>query len=109
MSRPGPAVDERSPGGAGPPVLGTVFSRPSLSKCIPIMLIVGTTLSIINQAGVILGGDSTWATWVRVALNFVVPFVVSSTGFYLGERAAWEARAAGGEAERPHWYGKPQG
>ena len=90
---------------ARPSVLRIVFSRPSLSKCIPIMLIVGTVLSVINQAGVILGGDATWATWVRIGLNYVVPFIVSSTGFYLGERAAWQARAAGGQPEPPHWFG----
>ncbi|MBI3647565.1 MAG: nitrate/nitrite transporter NrtS [Actinobacteria bacterium] len=43
--------------------------------------VVGTLLSLINQGGVILGGDATVATWIRVGLNYVVPFCVSSLGF----------------------------
>jgi hypothetical protein len=58
-----------------------VFSRASLSRCIPIALVVGTILSLINQASVIFGGHATDATWIRVGMNYVVPFCVSSTDF----------------------------
>ena len=32
----------------------------------------------------IAGGDATTATWVRCALNFVVPFLVSNAGLLSG-------------------------
>ena len=41
---------------------------------------VGLILSLINQGNVIIGGDATALTWVKVGLNFCVPFVVSNLG-----------------------------
>jgi len=51
-----------------------------------IAAIVGTLLSIINQGSMILSGDATTATWVRVGLNYLVPFCVSSIGFLSATR-----------------------
>ena len=45
---------------------------------------VGFVLTLINQGGVIAGGDATPLTWVRCALNFVVPFVVANAGLLSG-------------------------
>jgi len=80
-------------GGDPPPprLLRVVFSRSSLSRCIPTAIVVGTVLSLINQASVIFGGHATGATWIRVAMNFVVPFCVSSFGFYSSQRMMWRA------------------
>jgi hypothetical protein len=58
-----------------------------MSRCVPIALVVGTLLSLVNQVDVIAGGDATAVTWVRVAVNYLVPFAVSSAGFYAGERS----------------------
>ena len=49
---------------------------------------VGTVLTLINQADVILGGDATWVTAVKVALNYCVPFIVSNLGVISGARTA---------------------
>lgn len=80
-----------SPGSlaAQPRLLATVLSNQSLSRCVPIAALVGTLLSVINQWTVILGGQATAATWVRVALNYVVPFCVSSAGFFSSQRSVW--------------------
>jgi hypothetical protein len=43
--------------------------------------VVGTVLSAVNQGSVISGGDATPATWARVGVNYLVPFLVSSVGF----------------------------
>jgi hypothetical protein len=43
--------------------------------------VVGTVLSAVNQGSVILGGDATPSTWIRVGVNYLVPFLVSSIGF----------------------------
>ncbi|MFN2542965.1 MAG: nitrate/nitrite transporter NrtS [Actinomycetota bacterium] len=78
--------------GASPPRLfSVVFSRPALSRCIPIALFVGTVLSLVNQGSVIFGGTATGVTWLRVATNFFVPFCVSSSGFFASQRASWRA------------------
>jgi hypothetical protein len=82
--------------GSPPRLLSVVFSRPSLTRCIPIALLVGTLLSLINQGSVIFGGDATGVTWLRVGMNYVVPFGVSSSGFFASQRAMWRARAGRG-------------
>lgn len=59
-----------------------------------VALVVGTILSAANQGTVILSGQTTWATWARVAFNFVVPYVVASTGFLAACRAPSTSAAA---------------
>ena len=66
--------------------LRVVFLRSTLRKTVKIALVVGTILSLINQAGVIFDGRATYVTWLRVAANYFVPFCVSSTGFLSATR-----------------------
>jgi hypothetical protein len=47
---------------------------------------VGTILSAANQGSVITAGHANWATWVRVAVNYLTPFVVASLGYLAGCR-----------------------
>ena len=49
--------------------------------CIRVAAIVGVILTLVNQGSVIAGGDATAVTWVRVGVNFLVPFLVSSVGY----------------------------
>jgi hypothetical protein len=60
--------------------LALVSSGPILRRSIIVALVVGTLLSVINQLGVITAGSATGATWVRIAANYAIPFVVSSIG-----------------------------
>jgi hypothetical protein len=60
----------------------------NLRRTARIALVVGTVLTLINQADVILGGDATWLTGVKVALNYCVPFIVSNLGVISGARTA---------------------
>ena len=53
----------------------------TFTTCARIALVVGTILSVINQGSVVVEGDATAMTWVRVAFNYLVPFVVSSIGY----------------------------
>lgn len=53
----------------------------TLPTAVPVALIVGTILTIVNQGTIIADGDATIATWIRVVVNFVVPFIVSSIGY----------------------------
>ncbi|MDQ0713183.1 hypothetical protein QFZ55_002635 [Streptomyces luteogriseus] len=51
------------PGTAWPPrLLATVFSAASLSGYVPIALLVGTLLSLVNQGAVTASGNATAAT-----------------------------------------------
>jgi hypothetical protein len=58
--------------------------REHLRRTALIAIVVGLLLTAINQSDVILGGRATALTWVRCALNFVVPFVVSNLGLLGG-------------------------
>jgi hypothetical protein len=85
-------AESAADGEAGAPRLfATVFSRSSLSKCVPIALFVGALPSLVNQGSAIFGGTATAATWIRVLVNFLVPFRVSSAGFHGSRRAVWRA------------------
>jgi hypothetical protein len=52
-----------------------------------VAVVVGTILSAVNQGSLIVAGDATAATWVRVAVNYLTPFVVTSIGYLAGCRA----------------------
>lgn len=56
----------------------------------PTAVVVGTVLSLANQGDVIAGGDADLQTWLRVAFNYLVPFVVASIGFLAAYRAGDE-------------------
>ena len=51
-----------------------------------VALLVGTILSVVNQGTVIVDGNATAVTWIRVGVNYLVPFLVSSYGFLAARR-----------------------
>lgn len=82
--------------------LRIVFLREHLRRTLRIAFVVGAILTLINQADVILGGDARTLTWVKVGLNFCVPFIVSNLGLLAGKRAETEREgAAASEQGRP--------
>jgi hypothetical protein len=70
--------------------LRIILRREHLRTTVKIALVVGTILTLINQADVIIGGDAKTFTWVKVGLNYCVPFVVSNLGLLAGKRAEME-------------------
>jgi hypothetical protein len=63
--------------------------RPAvLKRTLTIAAIVGTVLSLINEGGAILHANVTGAAAWKIALNFVVPFIVSNLGVLAGDRTA---------------------
>jgi hypothetical protein len=70
------------------------MQREHLRRTVRIALVVGTILTLINQADVIIRGDATALTWVKAALNYCVPFIVSNLGLLAGKRAEAESEAA---------------
>ena len=49
-------------------------------------LIVGTILFGINQLDVVLAGDATALTWLKVGVTYLVPFTVSNIGLLIGTK-----------------------
>jgi hypothetical protein len=66
--------------------LRVVFMSRTLRSTAKIAVVVGTILSLVNQLAVILDGKATYATWLRVGPNTLVPFCVSSIGFLTATR-----------------------
>jgi hypothetical protein len=63
-----------------------------------IALVVGTWLSLVNQGRAIADGR---APWIKIALNYATPFVVSSLGFLAARRRRNIERLAALLADRP--------
>jgi len=68
--------------------LAYCWRREHLRRTLRIALVVGVVLTSINQLDVILRGDPTATTWLKCAMNFVVPFIVSNLGLLSGRRSS---------------------
>ena len=66
--------------------LGVIGYRPHLRKTLRIALVVGTVLFCINQLDVVLRGNATTVTWIKGAITYLVPFVVSNLGVLVASR-----------------------
>ena len=81
-----------TPGGGAPTwgslseALRVVTYPRNLRKTIVIALVVGTVLFCINQLDVVLQGDATPVTWLKVCVTYLVPFTVSNIGVLIGTR-----------------------
>lgn len=63
-------------------LIRTMFGPPVLPNAIRVSLFVGTCLNAINQGPALWRGEP--PSWGKLALNFLVPFLVSS---YSGAKA----------------------
>src|SRR5919109_882712 len=70
--------------------LRIVFRRDHLRRTVKIALVVGTILTLINQLDILLKGQAATLTWIKVGLNYCVPFIVSNLGLLAGKRAEIE-------------------
>lgn len=77
-----PAAAGRSPGLRG--IGEVVLHPPYLRRTATIALVVGLTINLVNHGDVILAGDASAETWLKAALNFLIPFVVSNLGLLAG-------------------------
>jgi hypothetical protein len=57
-----------------------------LRRTLTIAAVVGTVLTAINQADVIVRGEATTTTVAKAVLNYLVPFIVSNLGLLVGAR-----------------------
>ena len=72
----------------------------TLRPCVPVAVVVGIVLSAANEGPLLAAGDLAWQDWVRVAVNFMVPFLVASHGFLRGGRAASTGQRAPGSTDQ---------
>lgn len=76
-----------TPGGTFPrngsvPLLRSMAAEPVVGTALKVSFVVGTALNAINQGDELLNGQR--LSWGRIALNYLVPFLVAS---YSGARA----------------------
>lgn len=57
-----------------------VLAPQHLRKTVSVALIVGSAFVAMNQLGVILSGHATGLVWLKAALTYLTPLVVSNYG-----------------------------
>jgi hypothetical protein len=65
--------------------LKRTLTGPALRRSIVVALLVGTALNVINQGPEMLSGE--WPVLWKLALTYVVPFLVASYGSYAAFRS----------------------
>ena len=60
--------------------LGTCLYPPHLRRTCSIALVVGTWLTLFNQGDVIWAGQLGGWVWIKIALNYLTPFLVANLG-----------------------------
>jgi len=71
--------------------------RPYLARTVTVAVVVGTVLFAINQLDIVLEGRATSVTWLKIALTYLVPFLVSNYGVLTASRGR---RPVGQRADR---------
>lgn len=77
---------------SGDPALRPVWTRPidavalvvrgrTARVAVPVAAVVGTVTSVVNQGDVVIAGQVSVVTWVRIAINYLVPFIVASVAY----------------------------
>ena len=61
-------------------------ARTTLRRTVRIAAVVGLVLTAINEGDSLAGGHVSAATGIKMALNFVVPFIVSNLGVLAATR-----------------------
>jgi hypothetical protein len=66
--------------------LRKTFEWPSVRRSVAVAIIVGSALNLINQGPEMLSGH--WPVMWKLAMTYVVPFLVASYGSYAAFRSA---------------------
>lgn len=62
------------------------FSWSSVRRSLVVAVVVGTALNVINQGPEIFSGE--WPVFWKLALTYLVPFLVASYGSYAAFRTS---------------------
>ncbi len=63
-----------------------LLSGATARTCLPIALVVGTVLSLVNQGDVVAQGRAGLTVGLKVLANYAIPFLTSSIGALLAVR-----------------------
>lgn len=63
-----------------------LLSGATARACLPVALLVGTVLSVVNQGDVIAQGAAGAVVVLKVLANYLIPFLTSSAGALLAVR-----------------------
>ena len=67
-------------------LVSIVVAPQHLKRTMSVALIVGTAFFVMNQLGVILDGRATALVWVKAALTYLTPLLVSNFGVLAATR-----------------------
>ena len=67
-------------------LIGVILAPQHLKRTLCITLIVGTVFVTLNQLGVILDGRATVVVWIKAALTYLTPLLVSNFGLLSATR-----------------------
>jgi anti-sigma factor RsiW len=81
-------------------LLDYCLRRPQLRVTLPLALVVGVALSLINQGDMIFSGRVDVGMCAVCALNFVIPFIALNVGLLLATRVAVLRRPRAGRDMR---------
>ena len=65
-----------------------VVAPAHLKRTVSVALIVGSAFFAMNQLGVIVAGRATALVWLKAALTYLTPLVVSNVGVLTATRLA---------------------
>ena len=77
-----------------------VLTRRNLKRTLTIASIVGSVFFTMNQLGVILAGDAGTVVWLKAAMTYLTPLVVSNLGVLSATRQLGSTTAPARTAER---------
>jgi hypothetical protein len=69
-------------------LVSVVVAPQHLKRTLSVALIVGTAFFAMNQLGVILDGHATALVWLKAALTYLTPLLVSNFGVLSATRRA---------------------
>jgi hypothetical protein len=69
-----------------PEALRLLLCGATARACLPIAVVVGTILSLVNQGDVVAGGMAGLTVGLKVLANYAIIFLTSSTGALLAVR-----------------------
>ena len=77
-----------------------VLARRNLKRTVTIASIVGSVFIAMNQLGVILAGDAGTGVWLKAAMTYLTPLIVSNLGVLSATRQLGSTTAPTRTAER---------
>ncbi len=67
-------------------LLQVILARQHVKRTVVVALTVGTVFFAMNQLGVILDGRATAAVWIKAAMTYLTPLLVSNFGILSATR-----------------------